>query len=83
MAKTLKSVSQSDRSALFRALVTAATLASGSSAAGSSGEVGFCQKGGLIPAVGDAAFADAVHTGDAIGPIATSAGSQLFLVEAR
>ena len=83
LAKTLRSMSQDDRSALFRTLVSAANLASGSSSAGSSGEIGFYQKGGLIHTVGDAAFADSVHAGDVIGPIATSAGPQLFLVEAR
>jgi hypothetical protein len=82
LAKTLKSDSATDRAALFRALVAAANKAS-ASASTTSGEIGFYTKGQLTPDIGKAAFADAVHTGDVIGPITTSAGPQLFLVESR
>ena len=36
-----------------------------------------------MPDVGTAAFDAKVRTGDILGPIATAAGPQLFLVEAR
>jgi hypothetical protein len=52
-------------------------------ASGTSGELGFYTKGELAPDAGKAAFADSTHTGDVIGPISTSAGPELFLVEAR
>jgi parvulin-like peptidyl-prolyl isomerase len=82
LAKTLKADSATDRATLFRSLVAAANKAS---AAGTttSGEIGFYTKGQLTPEIGKAAFADSVHTGDVVGPITTSAGPQLFLVEAR
>jgi hypothetical protein len=83
LAKTLKSDSATDRATLFRALAAAANKAPGSNAATTSGEIGFYTKGQLTPDIGKAAFADSVHTGDVVGPITTSAGPQLFLVESR
>jgi parvulin-like peptidyl-prolyl isomerase len=61
----------------------AAAYKASASASTTSGEIGFYTKGQLTPDIGKAAFADAVHTGDVIGPITTSAGPQLFLVESR
>jgi parvulin-like peptidyl-prolyl isomerase len=83
LAKTLKSMSASDRSSLFRSLTAAANSAAGSSQNGVSGEQGFFAKTQLLPAIGAAAFAGPVRSGDVLGPIDTPAGPQLFLVEAR
>jgi hypothetical protein len=81
LAATLRSMSVADRTALFGKLVSAANAASGGSA--SSGEIGFATKDGLVPDVAKAAFDSKVKTGDILGPISTSAGQELFLVEAR
>jgi hypothetical protein len=83
LAKTLKAASATDRTTLFRALVAAANKASASDATTASGEIGFYTKDSLSADIGNAAFADTVHTGALIGPISTSAGPQLFLVESR
>jgi hypothetical protein len=79
LAATLRSMSATERTALFARLQTAANAAT----PGSSVEVGFASKDGLIPDVSKAAFDKAVKTGDVLGPITTSAGPQLFLVEAH
>jgi hypothetical protein len=63
--------------------VAAANKASASDATTASGEIGFYTKDSLSADIGNAAFADTVHTGALIGPISTSAGPQLFLVESR
>jgi hypothetical protein len=81
LAATLRSMPVADRTAFFARLVAAANAAAGGS--GTSGEVGFATKDGLVPDVSKAAFDDKVKTGDILGPITTSGGPQLFLVEAR
>ncbi|MGD0019972.1 MAG: hypothetical protein ABSD62_12015 [Candidatus Limnocylindrales bacterium] len=83
LAKTMRELSASDRTRLFGALVSAANAAPGPDASKASGEVGFAAKDGLIPDLAKAAFDARVKTGDILGPITTSAGPQLFLVEAR
>jgi hypothetical protein len=83
LAKTLKSMTSTNRTALFRALVTAANRPPAPDATNTSGELGFYTKDGLVPDVGKAAFADSTHSGDVIGPISTAAGPELFLVESR
>ena len=83
LAKTLKALSPTDRSALFRALVAAANAAPGANTTNTSGELGFYTKDGVVPDLGKAAFNDATRSGDVIGPISTGAGPELFLVEAR
>jgi hypothetical protein len=81
LAATLRASSATDRTALFGKLVSAANASSGGS--GTSGEIGFATKDGLVPDVAKAAFDSKVKAGDILGPISTSAGPQLFLVEAR
>ena len=81
LVETLRSMPAADRAALFERLVAAANAASGGS--GTSGEIGYVSKDGLVEDVGKAAFDSNVKSGDVLGPIATSAGPQLFLVEAR
>ena len=76
-------MSQSDRATLFRALVAAANGAQGSDTTSPSGEIGFYTIEGLTPELGKAAFASTVRTGDVIGPVSTSGGPDLFLVESR
>ena len=83
LAKTLRGLAAPDRIRLFGALVSAANSAPGAGASGSSGEIGFATKDGLVPDVGTAAFDSKVRTGDILGPITTASGPQLFLVEAR
>jgi hypothetical protein len=83
LAGTLRGMAARDRVKLFASLVSAANAAAGSDASKTSGEVGFATKDGLIPDLGKAAFDSKVRTGDILGPITTSAGPQLFLVEAR
>jgi hypothetical protein len=83
LAKTLRAMSVPDRTRLFGALVTAANAAPGSDTSKTSGEIGFATMDGLVPALGKAVFDVRVRTGDILGPITTSAGPQLFLVEAR
>lgn len=87
LAKTLASLSPTDRISLFRALVAAANAspaASGTNSAGVvSGELGFFTKDEIETDVGKAAFAEGVQSGDVIGPVATATGPVLYLVEAR
>ena len=83
LAKTLAGLSAPDRIKLFGALVNAANAAAGTEGSKTSGEVGFANKDGLNPDIAKAAFDAKVKTGDVLGPIAMSAGRQLFLVEAR
>jgi parvulin-like peptidyl-prolyl isomerase len=83
LAKTLKSMTTTDRTSLFRSLVTAANRSPAADTTSASGELGFYSKDGLVPDAGKAAFADSTHSGDVIGPIATTSGPELFLVEAR
>lgn len=82
LSATLRSMTVQDRIALFGRLVSAAN-ASSSGGNASSGEIGFATKDGLLPDVAKAAFDSKVKTGDILGPISTSAGPELFLVEAR
>jgi hypothetical protein len=83
LAKTLKAMSVGDRSSLFGKLVAAAKAAPPAGSSDGSGELGFYGKGDLTPDLGKAAFDSPVKTGDVLGPISTSAGPQLFLVESR
>ena len=83
LARALRALAVPDRTKLFAGLVTAANGAPGSDASEASGEIGFATKDGLIPDLGKAAFDTKVKTGDILGPITTTAGPQLFLVEAR
>jgi hypothetical protein len=71
-----------DRTALFGRLVAAAN-ASSSGGSANSGEIGFAKKDGLLPEAGKAAFDSKAKTGDILGPITTSAGPQLFLIESE
>jgi hypothetical protein len=81
LAATLRSMSIADRIALFARLVVAANTAARGS--GTSGEIGFATKDGLVADVSKAAFDSKTQTGDVLGPITLTAGPQLFLVEAR
>jgi hypothetical protein len=82
LAKTLRGLAPAERSSLWRALVAAANRTASSSGQ-QSGEIGFATKDGLAPDVGKAAFDEKVRSGDVLGPITTSAGPELFLVESR
>jgi hypothetical protein len=84
LAKSLKAMGSTERAALFRSLVAAANAASPArDSTTSSGEIGFYTKDALTPDVGKATFAGSIRSGDVIGPVTTSAGHELFLVEAR
>ena len=83
LARTLRAMATADRESLFRRLVAAANAASPSGTTGTSGELGFYTKDGLLPDLSKAAFDAGVRFGDVVGPISTSAGPELFLVEAR
>ncbi len=83
LARTLSATPPTDRATLFRALVAVADGTTAPASSGTSGELGFYTKDGVIPDLGTAAFADAVKTGDMIGPISTASGPELFLVESR
>ncbi len=83
LAKALKSMTPTDRTALFRGLVASANRLPAPDTTNTSGELGFYTKDGLVPDLGAAAFDPMTHTGDVIGPISTSAGPELFLVESR
>jgi hypothetical protein len=83
LAKALKSMTPIDRTALFRGLVASANRSPAPDATNTSGELGFYTKDGLVPDLGAAAFDEKTHTRDVIGPISTSAGPELFLVESR
>jgi hypothetical protein len=82
LTRTLGSLDPSDRAKLWRALVSAANAGTGASTE-RSGEIGYVTKDGLVPAIGTAAFDAKAKTGDVLGPIATSGGPELFLVESR
>jgi hypothetical protein len=83
LLKTLKAMAPTDRATLFRALMAAANAASPSGTTGTSGELGFYTKDGLLTDLSKAAFDTAVRSGDVVGSISSSAGPNLFLVEAR
>jgi hypothetical protein len=83
LAKALKSMTPTDRTALFRGLVASANRPPVPDTTNTSGELGFYTKDGLVPDLGAAAFDEKTHTGDVIGPTSTSAGPELFLVESH
>ena len=83
LAKELMAQSETQRVGLFGALVQAANAAPGANQTNTSGEIGFQNQSGLTPSLGAAAFASSTRSFDVIGPITTSAGPELFLVEAR
>jgi len=83
LLEALRGSPMGQRLDLFRSLAQAANAALGSAPASSSAELGFSTKDGLVTELGDAAFDAKVRSGDILGPIVTSSGSQLFLVEAR
>lgn len=82
LTRTLGSLDTGVRVKLWRALVTAANAGIGPGSE-RSGEIGYVTKDGLIPALGTAAYDAKVKTGDILGPIVTSSGPELFLVESR
>jgi hypothetical protein len=82
LAKTLRDLPLAERIGLFRALVDAANATTPDSGHHSGG-LEPATKDNLIPEVGKPAFDSKVKSGDILGPITTSAGPQLFLVEAR
>src|ERR1035437_8984680 len=83
LAKTLRSMSTTDRAALFRTLVAAANRPPAPDATSISGELGFFAKGNLATDPDTAAFADSTRTGDILGPISGPSGPTLYLVESR
>jgi hypothetical protein len=84
LAATLRGMAVPEREALWRSLVQAASAAgSAAGSGGRAGELGYLRKGDLTADVGKAAFDSNVKSGDVLGPIATTGGSQLFLIEAR
>ncbi len=78
LAANLATMSPVERRAQFLQLMAAAR-----GATGRSGELGYFVREQLNPALGAAAFAPDVTTGTVLGPIATDAGPELFLVEAQ
>lgn len=48
-----------------------------------SGETGYYRRDELLPALGEAAFASGVETGDVLGPVTTPAGTELFIARGR
>ena len=83
LAGTLKSMTPTQRSALFGALVAAANRPPGPDTTERSGEVGFDTKDLMVPDLGKAALASGTRAGDIVGPISTPVGPELYLVEAR
>ena len=83
LARTLRSMSATDRAALFRTLVAAANRPPAPDATSISGELGFFAKGNLATDLDTAAFADSTRTGDILGPISGPSGPTLYLVESR
>jgi hypothetical protein len=79
LSSTLVDLDLSGRQALWGSLVSAVTA---DGAGEGSGEVGFVSKSQLVAAVADAVFADGVKSGDVVGPVDTTYGPELFLVEA-
>ena len=83
LAKTLRSMSTTDRVGLFLSLVAAANRPPVPDATSTSGELGFFAKGNLAIDLDTAAFADSTRTGDILGPISGPSGPTLYLVESR
>jgi hypothetical protein len=83
LAKALRSMSTTDRAALFRSLVAAANRPPAPDETSTSGEIGFFAKGNLSTDLDTAAFADSTRTGDILGPISGPSGPTLYLVESR
>jgi hypothetical protein len=76
LASQLRAIPPAERRAAFKSLVDAVRDPA------RSGELGFFVKEQLTPALGAAAFGDESASA-VVGPIATSAGDELFLVETR
>jgi hypothetical protein len=67
----------------FDQLVEAANKTPTTDPVKSSGELGYYTHDQLVPELGDAAFAGTTRVGDVLGPVATAAGQELFIVRAR
>lgn len=80
LARQLRALALSERLARWDVLVAAANAAGVDDPLQRSGEMGWFNADALIPGLARAAFADTVNAGSVIGPITTSAGTELFLV---
>ena len=83
IAGELAELTPHDRAQRFRDLAQEANGGGPPTTVDRSGEIGWFARDGLMAAVGDAAFTGPARPGDVLGPITTSAGPQLFLLEAR
>lgn len=83
LAAQLRALPLAERLDRFAALVTEANREPTATGLARSGEVGLLPKSGIIPAIGDVAFAPSARSGDILGPITTAQGDELFLLEAR
>ena len=81
LATELRTLSLPDRANRFDALVTAADAVP-HDALRTSGETPFFTRDQMLPALGDLAFAPGSAAGDILGPVATTAGTELFFLRA-
>lgn len=83
LASELRALDTDARTRRFEALMAAADASHPADALRISGETPFLTREQLVSALGDFAFAPYAVPGDVLGPIATSAGTELFLLRAR
>ena len=83
IAAHLRSLPLVDRLHRFTALVGIANSTPSTDPLARSGEVGIVTNNNLVPALGTLAFAASARSGDVLGPIQTSVGDEVFLLEAR
>ena len=83
LANRLRQLPRGEREQRFQELVDVANRSTGSDASTRSGELGFFTPDQLIEPLSKTAFTEETTSGTVLGPFQTSAGEELFLVEAR
>jgi hypothetical protein len=83
IAADLMKLPPPQRGRTFRALVLEANAGGPPASTFRSGEIGWFVREDLLAPVGDVAFAANSRPGDLFGPINTTAGPQLFMLEGR
>ena len=83
LADGLRGLPATARATRFDGFIADANRVPSSDPLGTSGELGYFTHDQLLPELADLAFAGTTRTGDILGPVATAAGQELFLVRGR
>lgn len=81
LASDLRALDVTARRARFAELVDLANTTPLTDPLARSGEMGYVARDSVLPALREAAFGARPQTGDVVGPVTTSVGPELFLVE--